>query len=178
MLVAGGCDQTRRLGPQLTRALDELSIKVHEEKTVIIIPGETKAAVGGGDEGGPQDGTYGDSGESYQHCGKGSYLGMLLSQGVVKSSIEEMGAQRKGKAWGKIPAIKAIINHLQVLTEGWLGSVAAIFQGIIPPTILYSCKVCTDLTQTFREGMEKSYKAVLNQVCAAPAGPAPIGLHS
>ena len=36
--------------------------------------------------------------------------------------------------------------------------------------MLYSCEVWTDLTQTFVEGMEKSYKAMLYTLLEVPKG--------
>ena len=60
------------------------------------------------------------------------YLGMIIHEDGVKESIQSTFKARKGKAWGQVPVIKSLLNHPQLLNEGWLGAAVAIFQGIIP----------------------------------------------
>ena len=97
-----------------------------------------------------------------------TYLGMVIHQEGVKASIEATFKQRKGKAWGKVPAIKSLVSHPQLLNEGWLGAAVAIIQGIIPPTMLYSCEVWMDLTKVFIEDIEKNYKAMIYSILNIP----------
>ena len=96
------------------------------------------------------------------------YLGMVIHQDGVKGSIEATFNQRKGKAWGKVPVIKSLLHHPQLLNEGWMGAAVAIIQGIIPPTMLYSCEVWLDLTKNFMDELEKSYKAMVYSILEIP----------
>ena len=154
------------MGPQLTKAFDELSIKIHEDKTVLVIPGETVAARK------MRDDLTSDpmkvQGHPIKIVEKDAYLGMVIHQGGVKASVEATFNQRKGKAWGKVPVIKSLISHPQLLNEGWLGAAVAITQGIIPPTMLYSCEVWMDLTKVFIADHEKNYKAMVYSILDIP----------
>ncbi len=113
MVAPAGAVQARKMGPQLTKAFDELSIKIHEDKTVLVIPGETMAARK------MRDDLTSDpmkvQGHPIKIVEKDAYLGMVIHQGGVKASVEATFNQRKGKAWGKVPVIKSLISHPQLL---------------------------------------------------------------
>ena len=166
MMTPGGAEEAKRLGPQLTRAFDELSIKVHEEKTVIIAPGQTVAARKMRKN--LEDDPMVIQGNPIKIAESDLYLGMVIHQNGVKESIESTFAKRRGKAWGQVPVIKSLIHHPQLLNEGWLGAAVAIIQGIIPATMLYSCEAWIDLTETFMKTIEKEYKAMVYSVLDLP----------
>ena len=166
MVTPEGEEEARLMGPQLTRAFDELSIKVHEEKTVIIAPGGTAAARKMREN--LTKFPMKIQGNEIKVTDSDLYLGMVIHQDGVKESIESTFAKRKGKAWGQVPVIKSLIHHPQLLNEGWLGAAVTIIQGIIPATMLYSCEAWIDLTQTFMKSIEKEYKAMVYSVLEIP----------
>lgn len=166
MVIPGDANKARQMGPQITRAFDELSIKIHEDKTVIIVPGGMAAA-----KKMRSDLTQNPmmiQGNPIKIAEKDLYLGMTIHQGGVKDSIEATFNQRKGKAWAKVPVIKSLLNHPQLLNEGWLGAAVAIIQGIIPPTMLYSSETWMDLTKRFVKNMEANYKAMVYAILEIP----------
>ena len=99
-----------------------------------------------------------------------AYLGMIIHQDGVKESIEATVKIRKGRAWGQVPVIKSLLCHPQLLHEGWLRSAVSIIQGIIPPTMLYSCEAWIDLTKTFMEMMERNYRQMIFAILEVPQG--------
>ena len=136
-----------------------ITIKIHGEKTVLVIPGKTKAA-----EEMRRDLTESPmiiQGNEIGIVEKDAYLGMIIHQGGVKESIEATLKSRTGKAWGKVAPLKAILGHPQLIHEGWLGAATSIFQGIIPATMLYSGEVWIDINEGTIEQMEKDYKGML-----------------
>ena len=158
-IIPGSAAKARLMAPQLTKAFDELSIKIHGEKTVLVIPGKTKAA-----EEMRRDLTESPmiiQGNEIGIVEKDAYLGMIIHQGGVKESIEATLKSRTGKAWGKVAPLKAILGHPQLIHEGWLGAATSIFQGIIPATMLYSGEVWIDINEGTIEQMEKDYKGML-----------------
>ena len=166
MVTPGGPEQAREMGPQISRAFDELSIKIHEDKTVLVVPGGTASARNMREE--LKTNPMFIQGHPIKVTDQDLYLGMVIHQDGVKGSIDATFSQRKGKAWGKVPVIKSLLNHPQLLNEGWLGAAVAIIQGIIPPTMLYSCEVWMDLTKTFMQEVEKSYKAMIYSILEIP----------
>ena len=100
---------------QLSRAFDELSIKSHEDKTVIIVPGKTIFARK------MREDLTSDpmviQGNPVKVATQDLYLGMVIHQDGVKESIEATAKVRKGRAWGQVPVIKALLNHPQLLHE-------------------------------------------------------------
>ena len=166
MVAPGGAKQARAMGPQITKAFDELSIKIHEDKTVVVVPGGTVAARKLREDLSTDPMVI--QGHPIKIAEQDTYLGMVIHQGGVKESIEATFSQRKGKAWGKVPVIKSLLHHPQLLNEGWLGAAVAIIQGIIPPTMLYSCEVWMDLTKTFMDQMEKAYKDMIYSILEIP----------
>ena len=166
MMIPGGVKEARELGPQLSRAFDELSIKIHEDKTVIIAPGMTVAARKVRQK--LEEDPMKIQGNPIKVAESDLYLGMVIHQNGVKESIESTFAKRRGKAWGQVPAIKSLVHHPQLLNEGWLGAAVAMIQGIIPATMLYSCEAWIDLTQTFMKTIEKEYKAMVYAVLEIP----------
>ena len=115
MLTPAGVEQARKLGPQITKAFDELSIKIHEDKTVLVVPGGTAVA-----RKMREDLTCDPmiiQGHPIKIAEKDAYLGMIIHQDGVKGSIGATFAQRKGKAWAKVPVIKSLLNHPQLLNE-------------------------------------------------------------
>ena len=166
MITPGGVKQARALGPQITKAFDELSIKIHEHKNVLVIPGGNAATRKMREQLSTDPMTI--QGHPIKLAESDAYLGMIIHQDGVKASIEATFKQRKGKAWGKVPVIKSLVSHPQLLNEGWLGAAVAIIQGIIPPTMLYSCEVWMDLTKKFVEEVEKNYKAMVYSILDIP----------
>ncbi len=167
MTVPGDEEKARLMGPQLSKAFDELSIKSHEEKTVIIVPGMTAFARK------MRENLKNDpmviQGNPVKVAVKDHYLGMVLHENGVKESIEATANARKGRAWGQVPVIKALLAHPQLLNEGWLRSAVSIIQGIIPATMLYSCEAWIDLTLTFTKMMEKNYRAIIMAILEIPS---------
>ena len=166
MVAPGSAEEAREMGPQLTRAFDELSIKIHEDKTVIIAPGGTMAARKLRDDLVKEPMVI--QGNPIKIAESDSYLGMVIHQDGVKESIEKTFQQRKGKAWAQVPVIKSLIHHPQLMNEGWLGAAVAIIQGIIPATMLYSCEAWIDMSKGFMKTVEKEYKAMVYAVLEIP----------
>ena len=165
-VAPGGAEEARAMGPQLTKAFDELSIKIHEDKTVLVIPGGTVAARTMRENLTAQPMKI--QGHPIKVTEQDAYLGMVIHQGGVKDSIEATFNQRKGKAWAKVPVIKSLLHHPQLMNEGWLGAAVAIIQGIIPPTMLYSCEVWLDLSKKFINQVEKNYKDMIYSILEIP----------
>ena len=165
-VAPGSAEEARQMGPQLTRAFDELSIKIHEKKTVIIAPGGTMEAKKMRED--LEKNPMMIQGNPIKIAESDSYLGMVIHQNGVKDSIVTTFNQRKGKAWAQVPAIKSLIHHPQLLNEGWLGAAVSIIQGIIPATMLYSCEAWIDMSKGFLKNVEKEYKAMVYAVLEIP----------
>ena len=99
---------------------------------------------------------------------KEPYLGLILHQNRVRTSINETAKSRSDKAWGKASMIKSIINHPAMTQYGWLLSSVTLIKAIIPAVLSYSSKVWSGSPKYIIENIESNHKKIIYSVLNIP----------
>ena len=83
--IPGSAAEARMMAPQLSQAFDELSLKIHGDKTVVVVPGMMKAAREMREELTMFPMVIQDN--KIKVVESDLYLGMIIHEGGVKASI-------------------------------------------------------------------------------------------
>ena len=134
--LSGDIKGAKETGESFTRAIEELSLKAHPEKTVNIVVGAKakREKMKGKLAADPMK----LQGFEVRTVPRDVYLGMTLSEGGPSDSIDQNIEAKRAKAIIKTRQAKMLLRDPRILQVGWIDTARALYLQTILPTFTYS----------------------------------------
>ena len=144
---------------RIGRALENISLKSHPDKTEVIISGKNKKA----EE--LRAKLVSDPAVMQQHPVKvseaGMYLGAKISQKGHKDTVDLTVRHRVSKTWGRLADLKAVINDSRMSKLGWLRAGITLIRAVIIPSLTYSGDVWMNSNKATEKFLRDEYKNII-----------------
>ena len=164
------CDKTavgaRISGNIMTAALDELSLKAHDQKTVQICCGE-QTAVEKLEDDLKKTPTEVQS-WSVNVGTKEKYLGVMITRGGTKDIIQANINEKRKKIMPVLQTIKKLLEDPKILRIGRLKAACPMLQGQVVPILLYGVECWLGMEEEHYQQMETIFKRAICMLLSLP----------
>ena len=148
------------------KALEDISLQSHPEKTEVIISGRNKRAAAMRENLVQRPAMM--QGHPVKVAESGMYLGMKVSQEGHKDTIDLTVRHRVAKAWGRVAEIKSNINDVRMSRMGWLRAGILLIRSVIIPSVSYSGDVWLAMNRVTEKYLIDEYKSMMYVILDIP----------
>ena len=152
--------ESRLMGEAITKALKELKLAAHSEKSCILAFGRKREHF--------KDTVKNDptivQGFSMGFKEGETYLGMQFSELGAGDSITKTLLSRRIKCMTKAIDLKNKLGDIRVQSLGWLVTAITVFRAVIVPTLTYGCGAWVNMTKKQTELVEAIQRQCLTTV--------------
>ena len=152
--------ESRLMGEAITKALRELKMQAHPEKSCILVFGKKREQIKEQVLKEPtviQDFTMGFKDVE-------TYLGMQFSEVGASDSITKTLLSRRIKCMTKSIDLKNKLGDIRVQTLGWLVTAITVFKAVVVPTLTYGCAAWLSMTKKQEDLIESIQRHCLTSV--------------
>lgn len=157
--LCNSAEAARVKGNLITRASEHLNVKVHPQKTKILVVGEKRW----------KEETLKDletnpvmiAGEKVEMSDSERYLGMMINENGLKATVEQQMKFRISECNAKISQIMILLEKPTMLSFGYLAGLRTLFDSVMSATALYSSSCWAGMTAKDYEWIDKEQKRLL-----------------
>ena len=148
------------------RALENISLRSHPEKSEIVISGRNAKAVQMRERLANNPAMM--QGNPVKVSEAGMYLGIKVSQCGHKDTIDMTVRHRVAKTWGRVADIKAVINDARMSKLGWLRAGITLIKAIVIPSMSYSGEVWVNANKATEKFLRDEFKSIIYVIMEIP----------
>ena len=158
--------ELREAGLRIGKALEQISLRSHPDKTEVIVTGRSKRAEAMREKLIKLPAKM--QGHPIKVSESGMYLGMKVSQNGHRDSVDMTVTHRVAKAWGRVAEIKAQINDARMTAVGWLKAGVQLIRSVIIPSLTYSADVWVVMNKSTEKFLRDEYKSMVYVILDIP----------
>ena len=157
--MAKNAEAARVKGNMITMSMDQFNVKVHPIKTKYMILGKKEYVEKMEKE--IEENPIKIQGFEVERSHLERYLGMMVSSGGLRKTVEEQMKYRIKECEGKLAMIQNIMEDPTMRGIGHLAGSKVLFESILTSTALYSAGVWINVTKAMVEKYDRECKRLL-----------------